>query len=147
MLLHMKTSYQKILRSLGTLFSVIVAIVILYFSLSSHGGVPGLEISDKSGHFLAYTAFSFSLFFAFSSLPEGETGVKVLSRNGRSYLLSLVIGMALGIFVEIVQPYVGRSRELADALADLLGILLGLLVASLALLLLLAVKGGKDGRL
>ncbi len=41
-------------------------------------------------------------------------------------LWMFVLFTAFGAAIEIVQPYVGRSRELADLLADMAGIAIGM---------------------
>jgi len=71
---------------------------------------------DKIEHCLAF-------------LVVGALGTSFFSRSGARRLgaaaASIAVGMALGIAIEIVQPYVGRSRELVDGLADLVGLLVG----------------------
>lgn len=65
---------------------------------------------DKLYHLLAFAALTF---------PTGFLRPRMLVAAG---VLALLYGGA----IEIIQPAVGRSRELADLLADGVGILLGI---------------------
>lgn len=72
--------------------------------------------SDKVSHFVAFTVLVLPL----------------ATIRPRWNALLFVLLTAYGAAIEIVQPYVGRSRELADLIADMAGIgcgiLLGLLI-------------------
>lgn len=147
----MKASFQKIVTFAGIIMSVVVAILILFFSLTTHSGAPSLGISDKSGHFLAYGAFGFSLFFAFVRLPSESSkrdsgGMHFRTGYTRGFVFSYITGMCLGILVEIIQPYFGRSREFADGVADFFGLVIGTAAAYIVLHVLLALIGGHDAR-
>jgi len=71
--------------------------------------------SDKPSHFIAFIALTLPL-------------AMVRPRwSGWLLLLFTVFGAA----IEIIQPYVGRSRELADLVADVAGIACGILLGLL----------------
>jgi VanZ family protein len=75
---------------------------------------------DKTEHAIAYVALGF-LGLAFF----GDVG-----RRGRAaFILSVGIGIALGVAIEFIQPFVGRSFELADMAVDLAGLCVGALAA------------------
>ena len=76
-----------------------------------------IEYMDKIEHGLAY-AVAGTLGSFFFRKPDGE------GRPGAA-IRSVAFGMALGVAIELVQPFVGRSRELADGLADLAGLVVG----------------------
>lgn len=74
---------------------------------------------DKLGHFLAYVALGF---FA----------MRAISRRGP--LPYLAVGAACALFggiIELVQPLVGRNRELVDFLVDLAGAIVGAVLAAI----------------
>ncbi len=72
--------------------------------------------SDKAYHLLAFLALAFPL-------------AAVRPRwSGALFFLYC----AFGVVIEIIQPYVGRSRELADLFADMVGIALGIALGFLA---------------
>jgi VanZ family protein len=78
---------------------------------------------DKAEHAIAYAALGF-LGLAFFS----DVGAR-----GKSGLLSSVgFGLAVGVAIEFIQPYVGRNFELADMAVDLAGLLVGALALAAA---------------
>lgn len=96
-------------------FEVAMAVTALFTLAIAVGALmpmprmPGPEGTDKSLHFLA---------FAVLVLP--------LTLAGPRHLLWLApAALAFGALIELVQPFVGRSRELADLLTDGLGICAG----------------------
>lgn len=72
--------------------------------------------SDKPAHFIAFLALALPL---------------AVVRPRWSGVL-FVVFTAFGAAIEIVQPYVGRSREWADLIADAVGIACGLLLGLMA---------------
>jgi len=91
-----------------------------------------IDCIDKIEHGIAYLALGFlgSLFFERLGQPRL-----------RAAAISLIVGLILGVAIELIQPLVGRSRELADALVDLAGLLAGS-----ALYLLAASRWGRQAR-
>jgi len=74
--------------------------------------VPG---SDKTHHFIAYTALMFP----------------AALRRPRHWLLIALFFAAWSGGIELIQPYVNRYGEWLDMLANSLGLLCGLLIAHL----------------
>lgn len=89
-----------------TLALLVCITVLTLLPLTFSGGVKG---SDKIQHILAFAALT---------LPSAVFYPKALLRV-------MVVAVVYGAAVEIIQPYVGRSSELADFIADLVGIGLG----------------------
>jgi VanZ family protein len=75
---------------------------------------------DKIEHAIAYIALGFLGHAFFGDLGK---------RGGAALLLSVGIGIALGVAIEFIQPYVGRNFELADMAVDLGGLCIGALSA------------------
>lgn len=80
--------------------------VLTLLPLTAPSGVKG---SDKVHHILAFAALT---------LPSAVFYPKAL-------LHVMAVGVVHAAAIEIIQPYVGRSSELADFIADLVGIGLG----------------------
>lgn len=66
--------------------------------------------SDKPSHFIAFLALALPL-----AIVKPRWG-------GWLFMLFTAFGAA----IEIIQPYVGRSRELADLFADMAGVVCGM---------------------
>ncbi len=71
--------------------------------------------SDKAYHLLAFVALAFPL----AAVRPRWSGAL------------FVAYCAFGGAIEILQPYVGRSRELADLFADMVGIAMGIVLGFL----------------
>lgn len=102
-------------RQASVICLVIVALAVIVLSLTPRPEeiLGRLSIYDKADHFAAYVAVGF---FAMRSI--GRLGA-------RSLVLAIVASAALGGLIEIVQPYFGRRKELADFLVDLGGATVG----------------------
>jgi VanZ family protein len=119
-------SNQKMIKK--NFLSIIVAIVIMYLSLS---GTEKLEPSffsriphfDKIAHLLMY--------FGFMSVIIFENR-KTLKTTGK-LLLAAILPFLFGLLMEILQFYItlNRSGDFCDALFNLLGILLSLFIYKL----------------
>lgn len=99
--------------SLRSLFTLIIAallcVAIGIGTLMPVGALPAAPGSDKMQHFGA-----FALVAALITLLRPGWVVPVV-----------LILMAYGGLIEMIQPYVGRARELGDFIADSLGVLAG----------------------
>ena len=73
--------------------------------------VPTLAVSDKPAHFAAYGVFGFLAVAA--------------RKSKRGAVLVLLSIIAYGGAIELIQPYVNRSMELADFGANVCGTLVG----------------------
>lgn len=91
--------------------SVCIALLTL-IPLNSPGVVPG---SDKTHHVLAFMSLI---------LPSAAFYPNALPR------VALAATFYAGL-IEVIQPFFGRSGEMADILADLLGILIGAMIGLL----------------
>ncbi len=87
------------------------ATIIAYLSLSPLETVPHIHVSDKLGHFAAYTLLGFlGTLSRKSYLSFGSTLLLVLIYSG---------------LIELIQPYVNRYMEFGDFAANTLGAVCG----------------------
>ncbi|MGH0052512.1 MAG: antibiotic resistance protein VanZ [Sphaerochaetaceae bacterium] len=141
---------QRIVRVTGIVLSAIVVGLILVFSFIPKEAYPKISwipFADKGDQMTAYAALGFSFFLAFLQIPgfdnsrkkreEPHSTLHLSSWSGSAVIASLVMGIMLGIVVEVVQPIFRRSREWMDLAADFMGLVVGVAVA----LLLLKVVG------
>ena len=102
------------------LLTIALATAIAILTLMPPTQVDMPSGSDKPSHFIAFLALALPL------------GIVKPRWAGVLFLLFTIFGAA----IEIIQPYVGRSREVADLIADVAGIAcgmaLGLLVRHLS---------------
>jgi VanZ family protein len=105
---RMLRARQPILLAWG--LTLAFAIAIIGMTLTPPSGAAGLwAVNDKLAHALG---------FAVLVLP-----MAVLHPRGLWTVIPMAL--ALGATIEVVQPMVGRGRELADLLADAAGIVAG----------------------
>ncbi len=99
---------------LARIFLALVVAAILALSLwPKPPELPGLRMSDKIAHFIAYIIL-------------GGSALAAAARKGIPELLIVAAVCSLfGGLIEIVQPLVGRSREIVDFLVDVAGSALG----------------------
>lgn len=104
----------------SVLLTVVLAVVIALLTLTPpvQTGMP--DGSDKAYHFLAFAALALPL--------------AVVRPRWSGWLF--VLHAAFGAAIEIIQPYVGRSRELADLFSDMAGIAFGIVVGIVVHLLI-----------
>ena len=107
--------------------TIALAAVIAVLTLMPPNQVEMPSGSDKTYHFLAFAALA---------LPLAAV------RPRWSVALFLVYS-AFGGTIEIIQPLVGRSRELADLVADMAGIAVGMALGFLVHLLFRRRGGGR----
>jgi VanZ family protein len=90
--------------------TLFLALVIGWLTLAPQPpGPPGVPGGDKVGHVVAFAALAVPLSW----------------RHPRHWWVVALSALAFGGLIEIVQPYAGRSREMADLLADGAGAVLG----------------------
>lgn len=95
--------------------TVVLAVVIALLTLTPPIQTDMPAGSDKSYHLIAFVALTVPL-------------ATVRPRWGAALF---VLFSAYGALIEILQPVVGRSRELADLIADVVGVALGLVLGLL----------------
>jgi len=79
--------------------------MIAYLTLSPPNPDLGGFLSDKTYHVIAFAALVFPTALLYA----------------RSLFWVLPAAVLFGGSIELIQPYVGRAREMADFLADVLG--------------------------
>lgn len=109
------------MRTLLWLLFAVAAGAVVYFTLQPGPSGSVFTWWDKFQHFGAYATLS---------LLAGLT-----TRSWRQALLYAVLLASAGYALEFIQPYVGRSYDLADALANTLGSACGFLVSRIPPLL------------
>lgn len=107
---------MKSATALAIALTITLAVVIAVLTLARVPVPAGIGGSDKLHHLLGFAALA---------LP-------VACVRPRWALGMALILAAYGGVIELVQPHVGRSRELADWLADLAGVGLGTLAGVVA---------------
>ena len=120
-------------------------ILIGFFSFSLIGKLPSnsnLFSIDKLAHVLAYTVLSLCIFLtqALIILERDIENDKLIEiRWGlKPAIFAFLIGVPLGIVIEVIQGKVGRSFDLLDWRADIIGIGLGCIVASIIIKLVIS---------
>ncbi len=129
------TRIAKVLsRRVSRILIVVLSALVLALSMipRPEAILGSLNVNDKLGHLIAYIALGF---FAMRALDR---------RSVLAFLLAVAGCAAFGGILEIVQPLVGRTRELTDFIVDVAGSAGG---AALALLLprLVRTRQGRDG--
>jgi VanZ family protein len=107
------------------LFSIIVALIILYLSLANSrtfDSVPVFNIPymDKIVHFGMYFALMSAIIF------ENRRSVM----KNEKLLIASVVSLSYGILMEFLQAYLTstRSGNFYDALADLAGVVVSVII-------------------
>lgn len=100
---------------------LLVNLGILFLSLIPlHQQLGQVDNGDKIMHMIAYIVLGASTFLLLISLDH----MKGCS-NLRCFLLAVLYCAILGGSIELIQPYVGRGRELLDFIADIIGAMIG----------------------
>lgn len=92
--------------------SAMIALAIIWLSLSPLPELPAVPGGDKTHHLIAYAVLALPTAFA---------------QPKQIWLMGLVYG-TLGGGIEIIQPYVNRYGEWLDFIANLSGVCLGSLI-------------------
>jgi VanZ family protein len=120
-------AFWKWIRSRqASVFSLVIVLLgVLGLSLNPRpeAVLGSLSRYDKAEHFAAYVVLSF---FVMRSIDR---------RNAIHLLLAIAACGALGGLIEVIQPFVGRRKELLDFLMDLGGAAVGALVAFFIILM------------
>ncbi|WP_435988413.1 VanZ family protein [Sulfitobacter sp. SH24] len=102
-------------RSIASWLTFGLSVCIAVLTLIPSNAGPHVPGGDKVHHVLAFMALT---------LPSAVFYPKALVR------VVLAAALYAGL-IEIIQPFVGRSGEIADFLADLLGIAIGAMIGLL----------------
>ncbi len=116
------TLIEKLLsRRSSRILMAVVSLGVLVLSLIPRPQeiLGPLKLSDKLGHLIAYVVLGF--------LARRSVG----HRGALPLALTIVACTAFGGVIELVQPMVGRTMELADFLVDLAGSAVGAGVGAL----------------
>lgn len=134
---------ERIIRRIGIVLTVIVVSLIMYFSFSKPRealSMTWLLLGDKGGHFIAYAAYGFSCFMAFFRMPKAETPtrqegemVRFSTWSSPIIIRTITTGSALGIVIELLQPYAGRQRDILDVGANVMGLIVGIAIILLVI--------------
>ena len=92
------------------IYTFLIFLTITFLSLYPLKEQPNIPGSDKIHHLIAYSALT----------------VGIGLRKPSNYLLLIVFFSFYSGFIEIIQPYVNRFREIEDFIFNNLGILIGL---------------------
>lgn len=130
-----KNSVDKLLIKIskfGIFFSIILVILISYFSLVSSDKITSISyfpFGDKGAHMFAYAVFGVFLYFSFSriSFTLHHKNRDILASNWivLPSVFTIGIGIIVGTLLEIIQIYVSRDFDLLDIASDGLGLMVG----------------------
>lgn len=117
---------------------IICFLLICAFSLLPSKDIPSTSIfpfADKGAHAIAYAGFglfsflSISFSFLIKHLPNEE--IHEIRENLVATFHVFLVGLPLGLIIEIIQSRVGRDFDLFDWLADTIGLAIGCIVAAI----------------
>ncbi len=135
----MKIHVLRLFHWFGLGSSPLVLLIVTILSLSPSSGsadlISWLPLGDKGAHALAYAALGFCMFCAVAARGETWHPGAVVGTNRWRICAIVVLLIAIGLVIELVQPRFGRSMELPDLVADGIGGLLGIALGILALAL------------
>ena len=94
---------------LANWLSGLIALSIVWLSLTPLVELPSVPGSDKTHHIIAYAALAIPTAFAYP----------------KRLLMMAVLYILLGGLIELIQPYVNRYGEWLDFIANLSGVILG----------------------
>lgn len=107
------------LRKIDIALTALLGLAIAVVTLLPPQDLPKTDVSDKLEHFIAFAAFAFPV---------------SLKRPRWAWAIFL-IALGFGGLIEMIQPYMHRSRDIADFWADAagasFGVALGLILTSL----------------
>lgn len=97
---------------IAAVLTLLIAAAIAYLSLNTSGGPPGLKISDKLLHFIAYFALAAPM---------------TIWLGARRWLWALLICTAYGALLEYLQGAsgLGRTASMLDGFANAAGAAFG----------------------
>ena len=96
--------------------SGLIAISIIWLSLTPLAELPSVPGSDKTHHIIAYAALAIPTAFAYP----------------KRLLVMAILYILLGGLIELIQPYVNRYGEWLDFIANMSGVSVGSVFGLLA---------------
>ncbi len=99
-------------RNIDIALTVALGMLIAVVTLMPAGALPQTPGGDKLHHFIAFAVFALPV-----SLRRPRSAWKI-------FLVALIFGGA----IELIQPYVNRSRDIFDFRADALGAAFGMAI-------------------
>ena len=103
----------QLIRDYWVILSLILATIITFLSLTPMAQLPDVPGSDKSHHFIAYSALIFPL---------------MLKKPNYWFVIVILFTMLSGA-IELIQPYQNRYGEWLDLLANIGGLTCGATLA------------------
>ena len=104
-----------IIHKYWAVITILILLVITALSLFPQQSLPSVPGTDKTHHFIAYAALTFSV---------------ALTRP-KHWLLIALLFIAWSGAIEILQPYVNRYGEWLDLAANAGGVVCGILLAKI----------------
>ncbi|MCP4933182.1 MAG: VanZ family protein [bacterium] len=104
-----------LVRSNWVVLTLVILVIITILSLWPLENLPSVPGTDKTHHLIAYAVLM---------LPTAL-------RKPDKWLLIVLLVVAYGGAIELLQPYVNRYGEWLDMAANTLGVICGLIVAEL----------------
>ncbi|MGD1821317.1 MAG: VanZ family protein [Pleomorphochaeta sp.] len=139
----------KIVSLIGFIMSIIIVVIITFLSLSPSENlisVSFIPFGDKGAHMLAYAGLGLFMYFSFVkySYDRHHKDRDLINSNWLLLpsLFTVILGMLLGIIIELIQIKVDRQFEFLDIVSDGLGLLVGCAIGFyiLKFILKLAIK-------
>jgi len=117
-------------RPLWLVSTVAIAVLIAVLTLTPTPHMPRSDFQwDKVAHVVAFLTLVF---------PTAALWPRVAAWMG-------VLAVSYGGAIEIVQPFTGRSAEVADLVADVVGVVLGLALGTMARRYFRAARAARAG--
>ena len=120
---------QIIARIASPLIASIVTFLSLLPSSALSKPLTIFPFSDKILHLIAYIAVSFTVSIALIKVEDNLKLKDYLVCNLRRIIISLFVVFAMGLCIELVQPWFSRQRELLDLLFNGIGAVIGEFIA------------------
>ncbi len=141
----------NIFSKIGLIMSFLLIVMISYLSLISAekiNSITRFPFDDKGAHMLAYALLGVFLYFSFIkfSYKKHHTNRDIIVSNWilLPSAFTLIVGVAIGTIIELIQAQVGRQFELFDVVADGLGLLVGCAIGYYIIKLYLTIVIKKD---
>ncbi|MDC7246638.1 MAG: VanZ family protein [Sphaerochaetaceae bacterium] len=133
----MRIITAKSVRIAGWVASPFILALIIFLSLLPPSQEPSsfldFPFGDKIAHMAAYTAVAFAFSLAFLRGSKTSRLSILIKDNICSIIATFVFIVTVGGVIEIIQPLLGRSREMLDLIFDAIGTSFGILCGILVI--------------